>query len=67
MIGVNTADSNDAKAAIGGKWADGYQKQFLVFQLTETYAIDRLMLGGTSDADYSKYQGFLRTVRSVPV
>ena len=53
VIGVNTADSNDAKAAIGGKWADGYQKQFLVFQLTETYAIDRLMLGGTSDADYS--------------
>ena len=53
VIGVNIADSNDAKAAIGGKWADGYQKQFLVFQLTETYAIDRLMLGGTSDADYS--------------
>ncbi len=52
VMGVNTTDSS-ALAAVGGLWADGYQKQFLVFQLTESYAIDRLMLGGNSDAKYT--------------
>lgn len=52
VMGVNTDDSA-ALAAVGGLWADGYQKQFLVFQLAESYAVDRVMLGGNSDAKYT--------------